>query len=159
MSRPAAHEPCGRARRKASRTDRSKYCAVVGFDKSIASFHALAYAIGWSRRLGGQLHVVHVPEVRWPWVVDPSVAAYPLEDPDDHTRDIVGAISHVLVDSGLPWTYRQANGDTAHALEQYAAVTRADAIIIGRPRHRFARRSSTADRLLDCTTRTVIVVP
>lgn len=139
--------------------------AVVGFDGSMASHVALVYAVGWARRVHGQLDVLYVPDDCWRWIIEASAAACPIGLVPDCINDLSGLVASTVADqlggTDLTWSYHSASGGVAHALEQHAATMDADAIIIGRPRrrHPYPMRASIARRLLSCTDRIVIVVP
>lgn len=133
--------------------------AVVGFDDTAASQNALAYAVGWGRRVGGRLDVLHVVGGDWRWALDSCTAMYatvPIWD-----SDLSGVVSDMLTDAGPAWSYHTARGGVAQALEQHAERVDADVIIVGRPRRYRPRPmwTAVAHRLLSCSNRIIIVVP
>jgi len=150
-------QPRARAQTPVSRGGR----AVVGFDATEASQDALAYAVGWARRVRGRLDVLYVPEDGWRWIIDACAATAPVGAIPECINDLSGVVADLLSGTDLPWSYHTASGGIARALEQHAVRVDADAIIIGRPRrrHPHGMRSSIAHRLLSCTDRIVIVVP
>lgn len=150
-------QPHARAQTPVGRGSR----AVVGFDATEASHDALAYAIGWARRVSGHLDVLYVPDVIWNWIIEAGAAACPVAAIPDCATDLSGVVADLLTDAGLPWSYHTASGGIAHALEQHAVRVGADMIIIGQPRRRHPHmmRASIAHRLLSCTDRIVTVVP
>jgi nucleotide-binding universal stress UspA family protein len=134
--------------------------AVVGFDGSLASYDALAFATGWACRVGAQLDVVHVTDLSWQWVADACGAMSLVAAVPDSTLDLSAEVAAAMTGFGLPWVYRAASGGVAHELECHAKKLSADAIIIGRSRRRVhVLRSSISHRLLSCADRIVIVVP
>jgi nucleotide-binding universal stress UspA family protein len=138
---------------------------VVGFDDSPASHDALAYAIGWARRVGGSLDVVHVSELSWRWVALACggmgpVGELPVEKLDGRLGDLSGAVADALTATGLAWTFHAGFGGVVTALDTHAQRVGADVIIVGKPRHRAtALRTSIAHRLVSCSNRIVIIVP
>lgn len=161
MSWPAEPDRRGQPSRHAHSPVTRGGRAVVGFDATAGSQNALAYAIGWARRVGARLDVLYVPDDCWRWVVDACAAACPLGALSDCVTDLSGLVADLLTGSGLSWSYHTASGGIAHALERHADQVGADAIIIGRPRrrHPHATRASIAHRLLSRTDRIIIVVP
>jgi nucleotide-binding universal stress UspA family protein len=161
MSWPVEPERRGQPRSRTQAPVARGSRAVVGFDATEASHDALAYAVGWARRVSAHLDVLYVPEDCWRWIIEAGAAACAVGPIPDCTTDLSGVVADLLTDAGLPWSYHTASGGVAHALEQHAARIGADAIIIGRPRrhHPHMMRASIAHRLLRCTGRIVIVVP
>ena len=136
---------------------------VVGFDASPASYNALSFAIGWSRRLGTQLDVLHVPEIsRHDMFVNASLAYIPagaLPEPAP-VRDLQWVVARELSGRVGSWSYAVCGGDATTALENHALELRADAIIIGKPRGRmFGGGAIRLRRLMRVTNRVVILVP
>jgi nucleotide-binding universal stress UspA family protein len=159
MNRPSGREPVGQARPDRRRPTCRRVRAVVGFDGSPASFDALAYAVGWSRRVVGEVDVLHVADPDLPQVIDVGGVVCPLPSRTDPPNELPEFVAEVLRDSGSPWTYAVGRGDVAQALEDHAARLHADVIIIGRPRRAHWLRSSIGRRLLQATQRIVIIVP
>ena len=162
MSRPVEPGRRGRTSRGASTPTTRGGRAVVGFDATTASHDALAYAIGWARRVHGALDVLYVADNPWQWTVDAGTAAYPVAAGLPGIADLMaGTVTGVLAGTGLDWRYRTAAGGVAQALEQYADSVDADVIVIGRPRRRRAHpaRGSVGHRLLSHSERIVIIVP
>lgn len=136
---------------------------VVGFDASPASYNALAFAIGWSRRVGTQLDVLHVPEISsQDAFANASLACIPasaLPEPQP-ARDLQGVVTRELSGRVGSWSYAVCRGDPTTALENHALELRADAIIIGKPSGRvFGRGSIRLRRLIRVTNRVVVLVP
>lgn len=133
---------------------------MVGFDSTTASVDALAYGIGWARRVGGRLDVLYVPGDGWQWAIDACAVLSPVGMATECLSDPSETVANLLHDAGLPWSYATGEGAVATALEHHADRTGADAIIIGRSRrHARTLRTSTAHQLLRCSDRIVIVVP
>lgn len=136
---------------------------VVGFDASPASYNALSFAIGWSRRVGTQLDVLHVPEIaRHDMLVNASLAympvgAWPEPVPAPDLRWVVARELSGRVGS---WSYAVCGGDPTTALENNALELRADAIIIGKPSGRVLGCGAIRlRRLMRATNRLVVLVP
>ena len=165
MSRPSdpkrRAQPSYRAQSRACRGGR----AVVGVDGTAASLDALSYAVGWARRLRGQLDVLYVQDSSWSRVIDACAAVYPIgPDPGCETQisGFVGsAVGDLLAGTELAWRFHIASGAVAHALEAHADSIGADLIIVGSSHRRrgYRRSASTAHRLLSCAHRIVVVVP
>lgn len=135
--------------------------AVVGFDDTTASRNALAYAIGWGLRVGGQLDVLHVLQDDWRWAVDTCVATYATITAPSWDDDLCDVVSDMLTGAGPAWSYHTVRGGVAQALEQHAERVGADVIIVGRPRGYRLRPMWTAvgHRLMSCSNRIIVVVP
>lgn len=136
---------------------------VVGFDASPASYNALAFAIGWSRRVGTQLDVLHVPEISSHDIfVSASLAYLPASALPDRqpARDLQSVVANELSGRVGSWSYAVCWGDPTTALESHAVELHADAIIIGKPRGRvFSCGAIRVRRLMRGTNRVVVIVP
>ena len=164
MSRPIEPEGRPKSNSGAHKTVVRGSRAVLGFDGTAASLDALAYAIGWAHRLHAHLDVLYVSGGRWQRVSDACAALCSVALPASlvDVSGLVGsAVADLLAGTELTWSYHTAGGDVARALEARADSIGADAIIVGRSHRcrRHLRPTSTADRLLSCTRRIVIVVP
>ena len=137
---------------------------MVGFDASPASYNALSFAIGWSRRLGTQLDVLHVPGIsRHDMFVNASLAYMPASaymSAPVPARDLQWVVARELSGRVGSWSYAVCGGDPTTALENHALELRADAIIIGKPSSRiFGLGAIRVRRLLRTTNRVVVLVP
>lgn len=165
MSSPAEPDRRGQRRTRTEIPECHGGRAVVGFDGTTASHDALAYAVGWARRVNGQLSVLYVPDDCWRWIIEAGAVACPVgafpDYVDDLSEPVAGTVADHLGGTNLTWSYHTARGGVARALNQHAAAIRADAIIIGRSHRRLPHpmRTSIAHRLLSHTDRIVIVVP
>lgn len=134
---------------------------VVGFDGSPASHDALAFAVGWTRRLHAQLDVVYVPDSTWQALADVGAAmcAIPVVLGTQVLVDFSGPVAEALAGQAIEWTYQARNGPVAATISQRADELGADAIIVGHSR-RFRQMlgSPIAHQLLRRTNRIVIVV-
>ncbi len=152
-----------RRRRRPEQDGGHSFHTVVGFDASPASFNALAFAIGWSRRVGTQLDVVHVPQVSsQDMLVIASLAYIPATAPPgpEPSRDLEWVVARELAGRVGSWSYVVCRGDPTTTLENHASELQADAIIIGKPRGRPFRRSTIRlRRLMRVTNRVVVLVP
>lgn len=134
-------------------------CVVVGWDQSMASERALAYATGLARRSAGRLLAVSVqptvPASDWygfaalAEVERSGAVAMPAEPAAD-------------LNNHLPkgWRAVTAYGEVAATLAEIADEARADVIVVGRSAHPFRHPFGTvAQRLLRRARRPVVVVP
>ena len=133
---------------------------VVGFDGSVSSERALAYAIGLARRSDSGLIIVHVanriPATVWAGCEPPVF----VDVPDHRTEalgfelscaDYLGEVSWVLVERG---------GDICHELEEVGREYSADAIVVGGTQGLIGKIfGSVAGRLARRAQRPVIVIP
>jgi nucleotide-binding universal stress UspA family protein len=133
---------------------------VVGFDGSVSSERALAYAVGMARRAGSGLVIVHVAN-RLPATVWAGCEPPVFVDVPDHRTEVLGlelACSDFLCD--VPWVLVERGGDICHELEEVAREYAADAIVVGGTRGLMGRLfGSVAGRLARRANRPVIVIP
>ncbi|WP_051940512.1 universal stress protein [Phaeacidiphilus oryzae] len=133
---------------------------VVGFDGSLSSEHALAYAVGMARRAGSGLVVVHVAN-RLPATVWAGCEPPVFVDVPDHRTEVLGlelACSDFLCD--IPWVLVERGGDICHELEEVAREYSADAIVVGGTHGLLGRIfGSVSARLARRADRPVIVIP
>ncbi|MBZ4015204.1 MULTISPECIES: universal stress protein [Streptomyces] len=133
---------------------------VVGFDGSVSSERALAYAIGMARRSGSGLIIVHVAN-RLPTTVWAGCEPPVFVDVPDHRTEVLGlelaCADHL---SELSWILVERGGDICHELEEVGREYAADAIVVGST-HGIVGRifGSVAGRLARRAQRPVIVVP
>ena len=133
---------------------------VVGFDGSVSSERALAYAVGMARRSRVGLVIVHVAN-RLPATVWAGCEPPVFVDVPDHRTEVLGlelACSDFLGD--VPWVLVERGGDICHELEEVAREYAADAIVVGGT-HGFLGRlfGSVAGRLARRANRPVVVIP
>lgn len=131
---------------------------VVGFDGSAASHDAVAFALGWARRVGATLDIVYVADSPWQWAGEGGWAVTCAESAGDVASSLLAEIADAMVGSAMTWTWSclATSGNVATELERCAASLGADAIIVGRS-HR--RLFSIGRRLVRRANRIVIVVP
>lgn len=132
---------------------------VAGYDGSVSSRHALAYAAGLSRRLGRPLLVVHVspPAV----YCEPFAAQAPLLSESTEAEGwILAELDEVCDCADLTVAVVTRHGSPARELAAAADTHGADALVIGAPGcrwHQFAGSvSSWLARHAHCP---VVVVP
>jgi nucleotide-binding universal stress UspA family protein len=149
----AAHEPT----RKPTST------LVIGHCRDSASDHALDVAAELGRRLGAQLHVVHVV-VLDDYPSDPDAADWE----ERGARNLSEERHHVeaaLARTGLPWTYQFRRGNPAQALASAAREQNALMIVVGTrgegPRAVLSRliQPSVSHALIEHQDCPVVVVP
>lgn len=137
-----------------------RHGVVVGFDGSMSSERALAYAIGMARRLGSGLIIVHVAN-RLPTTVWAGCEPPVFVDVPDHRTEVLGlelACADHLTE--VPWILVERGGDICHELEEVGREYEADAIVVGST-HGIVGRifGSVAARLARRAQRPVIVIP
>ncbi|MEU5835288.1 universal stress protein [Streptomyces diacarni] len=133
---------------------------VVGFDGSVSSERALAYAIGMARRTASGLIIVHVAN-RLPTTVWAGCEPPVFVDVPDHRTEVLGlelACAEHL--SEVPWILVERGGDICHELEEVGSEYAADAIVVGSTHGLVGRMfGSVAGRLARRAQRPVVVVP
>jgi nucleotide-binding universal stress UspA family protein len=133
---------------------------VVGFDGSLSSERALAYAIGMARRAGSGLVIVHVAN-RLPATVWAGCEPPVFVDVPDHRTEVLGlelACADHLAD--VSWILVERGGDICHELEEVGREYAADAIVVGCTQGVIGKIfGSVAGRLARRAQRPVIVVP
>lgn len=133
---------------------------VVGFDGSLSSERALAYAVGMARRSNCGLVIVHVanrlPATVWAGCEPPVFVDLP-----DHRTEVLGlelACADFL--AGVPWILVERGGDICHEIEEVGKEYAADAIVVGTTKGIFGRVfGSVSGRLARRANRPVIVIP
>jgi nucleotide-binding universal stress UspA family protein len=133
---------------------------VVGFDGSLSSERALAYAVGMARRSGCGLVIVHVanrlPATVWAGCEPPVFVDLP-----DHRTEVLGlelACADFL--AGVPWILVERGGDICHEIEEVGKEYAADAIVVGTTHGLLGRLfGSVSGRLARRANRPVIVIP
>ncbi|NYI08299.1 universal stress protein [Allostreptomyces psammosilenae] len=137
-----------------------RHAVVVGFDGSVSSERALAYAVGMARRAGAGLVIVHVAN-RLPATVWAGCEPPVFVDVPDRTSEVLGlelACADYLAE--VPWVLVERGGDICHELEEVAVEYAADAIVVGGSQGLIARLfGSVAGRLVRRANRPVIVIP
>ncbi|MFG2285206.1 universal stress protein [Streptomyces sp. NPDC048595] len=137
-----------------------RHGVVVGFDGSMSSERALAYAIGIARRHSAGLIIVHVAN-RLPTTVWAGCEPPVFVDVPDHRTEVLGlelaCADHL---SEVPWILVERGGDICHELEEVGREYEADAIVVGST-HGIVGRifGSVAGRLARRAQRPVIVIP
>ena len=104
---------------------------MVGFDGSMSSERALAYAIGMAHRHGSGLIIVHVAN-RLPTTVWAGCEPPVFVDVPDHRTEVLGlelACADYLAE--VPWILVERGGDICHELEEVGREYEADAIVVG----------------------------
>ncbi|GGO88799.1 universal stress protein [Wenjunlia tyrosinilytica] len=133
---------------------------VVGFDGSVSSERALAYAIGMARRSGSGLVIVHVAN-RLPATVWAGCEPPVFVDVPDHRTEVLGlelACADHLTE--VSWILVERGGDICHELEEVGREYAADAIVVGGTQGIIGKIfGSVAGRLARRAQRPVIVVP
>jgi nucleotide-binding universal stress UspA family protein len=133
---------------------------VVGFDGSLSSERALAYAIGLARRSGSGLIIVHVAN-RLPATVWAGCEPPVFVDVPDHRTEVLGlelACADHLAE--VSWILVERGGDICHELEEVGREYAADAIVVGGTHGIIGKIfGSVAGRLARRAQRPVIVIP
>lgn len=131
---------------------------VVGFDGSAASYDAVAFAMGWARRVGATLDIIYVADSPWQWAGDGGWAVTCAETLQEVASSLSVELTEAMADSAMSWTwsYLATSGDIATELERCARDLGADAIIVG---HSHRKLFSIGRRLVRRAKRIVIVVP
>lgn len=133
---------------------------VVGFDGSLSSERALAYAVGMARRSQCGLVIVHVanrlPATVWAGCEPPVFVDLP-----DHRTEVLGlelACADFL--AGVPWILIERGGDICHEIEEVGREYAADAIVVGTTHGLLGKLfGSVSGRLARRANRPVIVIP
>ncbi len=133
---------------------------VVGFDGSLSSERALAYAVGMARRSQCGLVIVHVanrlPATVWAGCEPPVFVDLP-----DHRTEVLGlelACADFL--AGVPWILVERGGDICHEIEEVGREFAADAIVVGTTHGLLGKIfGSVSGRLARRANRPVIVIP
>jgi nucleotide-binding universal stress UspA family protein len=133
---------------------------VVGFDGSLSSERALAYAVGMARRSRCGLVIVHVAN-RLPATVWAGCEPPVFVDAPDHRTEVLGlelACADFL--TGVPWILVERGGDICHEIEEVGKEYAADAIVVGTTHGLLVRLfGSVSGRLARRANRPVIVIP
>lgn len=137
-----------------------RHGVVVGFDGSMSSERALAYAIGMAHRHGSGLIIVHVAN-RLPTTVWAGCEPPVFVDVPDHRTEVLGlelACADYLAE--VPWVLVERGGDICHELEEVGREYSADAIVVGSTHGLVGRIfGSVVGRLARRAQRPVIVIP
>ncbi|WP_425555674.1 universal stress protein [Kitasatospora kazusensis] len=133
---------------------------VVGFDGSLSSERALAYAVGMARRSHCGLVIVHVAN-RLPTTVWAGCEPPVFVDLPDHRTEILGlelACADYL--AGVPWILVERGGDICYEIEEVGREYAADAIVVGSTHGILGKLfGSVSGRLARRANRPVIVIP
>ncbi|MGA5702360.1 universal stress protein [Peterkaempfera bronchialis] len=133
---------------------------VVGFDGSLSSERALAYAVGMARRSRCGLVIVHVAN-RLPATVWAGCEPPVFVDVPDHRTEVLGlelACADYLAD--VPWVLVERGGDICHELEEVGREYAADAIVVGSTHGLIGKVfGSVSGRLARRANRPVVVIP
>jgi nucleotide-binding universal stress UspA family protein len=133
---------------------------VVGFDGSLSSERALAYAIGMARRSSCGLVIVHVAN-RLPATVWAGCEPPVFVDVPDHRTEVLGlelSCADYLAD--VPWILVERGGDICHELEEVGREYAADAIVVGSTHGLVGKIfGSVSGRLARRANRPVVVIP
>lgn len=133
---------------------------VVGFDGSLSSERALAYAVGMARRSRCGLVIVHVAN-RLPATVWAGCEPPVFVDMPDHRTELLGlelACADYL--AGVPWILVERGGDICHEIEEVGREYAADAIVVGSTHGLLGKLfGSVSGRLARRANRPVIVIP
>ncbi|MDX6348864.1 MAG: hypothetical protein QOF84_3654 [Streptomyces sp.] len=159
LADPAA-VPEAAAELRASCDPAFRHGVVVGFDGSVSSERALAYAIGMARRSGSALIIVHVAN-RLPATVWAGCEPPVFVDVPDHRTEVLGlelaCADHL---SEVPWILVERGGDICHELEEVGREYEADAIVVGGTHGLIGKIfGSVAGRLARRAQRPVVVIP
>ncbi len=133
---------------------------VVGFDGSLSSERALAYAVGMARRSNCGLVIVHVAN-RLPATVWAGCEPPVFVDQPDHRTEVL-ALELACADflAGVPWILVERGGDICHEIEEVGREYAADAIVVGSTHGLLGRVfGSVSGRLARRANRPVIVIP
>ncbi|GGV73525.1 MULTISPECIES: universal stress protein [Streptomyces] len=137
-----------------------KHGVVVGFDGSLSSERALAYAVGMAHRSRSGLIIVHVAN-RLPTTVWAGCEPPVFVDVPDHRTEVLGlelACADHLAE--VPWILVERGGDICHELEEVGKEYEADAIVVGSTHGIVGRLfGSVAGRLAKRARRPVVVIP
>lgn len=140
----SGHDPMGEQARpgKGSRERRvGTPLIVVGFDTSLSSHRALAYAAGAARRLNAELVIVYVVDIAPMASLAPvggfvPVAAETVPDRDAGQIAAVRALAaESLASAAIPWRFVVRSGDASKELGNVANEFNADTLITGRTHH------------------------
>jgi nucleotide-binding universal stress UspA family protein len=161
--KPLAHsaaEPEAGAQTHHSCDPAFQHGVVVGFDGSVSSERALAYAIGVARRSGSGLIIVHVanrlPATVWAGCEPPVFVDVP--DPRTELLGLELAGADALSEGS--WFLVERGGDICHELEEVGREYEADAIVVGSTHGVIGKIfGSVAGRLARRARRPVIVIP
>ena len=137
-----------------------RHGVVVGFDGSVSSERALAYAIGMARGTHSALIIVHVAN-RLPATVWAGCEPPVFVDVPDHRTEVLGlelACAEHLAE--VSWMLVERGGDICHELEEVGREYEADAIVVGGTHGVVGRIfGSVAGRLARRAQRPVVVIP
>ena len=118
-------------RERTGRKQSPMAAVMVGFDGSISSQHALAYAAGLSRRIPAALYVAYVaPHPPSITLGAEATIAVPVDD-SPWIRELA---AEVLQRRPTHWEFISYFGEVATSLEHLAQEYRADVLVVGRSR-------------------------
>jgi nucleotide-binding universal stress UspA family protein len=134
-SYPHPGQPEPRRGRTEDAHTRLEHPVIAGYDGSLSSRNALAYAAGMARRLGRPLLVIHVCSA--------GIYCEPLtgqvigltERSSDLEKWLLSELDQVTDRTGLEVHVRTRRGSPARELAAAAEENGADALVIGAPAH------------------------
>jgi nucleotide-binding universal stress UspA family protein len=118
-------------RERTGRKQSPMAAVMVGFDGSISSQHALAYAAGLSHRIPGALYVAYVAAL--PSSIGLGAEAM-IDVPVDDSPWIRELAAELLQHRPTHWEFISYFGEVAPSLELLAREYRADVLVVGRSR-------------------------
>jgi nucleotide-binding universal stress UspA family protein len=139
LDQAESYPPPGQPERRRGRTeygqDRLEHPVIAGYDGSLSSRNALAYAAGMARRLNRALLVIHVCSA--------GIYCEPLtgqvigltERTSDLEKWLLSELDQVTDRAGLEVHVRTRRGSPARELAAAAEENGADALVIGAPAH------------------------
>jgi hypothetical protein len=133
-------------------------CAVVGYDGTMSSAAALAYAAGWAERSMGAVVIVQVDAAAATAFAECVSAMAGLVAPVISAPEMPPAIAEAMLHTSARWAYMTARGDVSGQLERIAVAMEADVIVVGRSARSRMRSARSVSRRLLRTTRHIIVV-
>ncbi|MEU4418270.1 MULTISPECIES: universal stress protein [Nocardia] len=136
---------------------------VVGFDTSLASQHALAYAVGAAVRMRAGLLVAYISTLPNPTYLTSTVPMFgdiPFESEADQIAAAHHSATEILHDVAVSWSFTVRTGDAAAQLARLADNNNADVLVVGRTSSWLHRKiGSISARLLSRARCPVTVVP
>jgi nucleotide-binding universal stress UspA family protein len=121
---------------------------IAGYHSSPSARNALAYAAGTARGLGRPLLIAYVTALRVYWEpFSGQVIATP-RDTEALERWLLTELDEVADSTGLQVHVRARQGNPARELAAMASQFKADALVIGAPRHFWHRGAGSVPRWL-----------
>jgi nucleotide-binding universal stress UspA family protein len=133
---------------------------VVGFDGTVPSRDALAFAAGVARRNRARLTVVYVTPFSGLAGMSAGAMGALVEAADQTAEQLRAEVAPVLDELGIGWEFVHRRGDVPSELEATAEQKRADSIVVGRSSSRAHQViGSVPIRLVRGARRMIAVVP